>query len=253
MSYPSHLDQFHIDRNTKAFYKSQGYRKLLNSFEDFTKKEEFQEFILGLREKYKIPPNGFLIKGSTWTTPPKEWISEIWSVEHREVQTVIKEFCENQQIPSKDWKFVIEQYLFFNKIFLSQEPNSHNLCYVTDISTKKDSLGQDLTKDLILAYPVGLLISPYASKRDILDYIEHIFTTEIKPLQEKYENEDSFIGKSRQKMTLTKKRANLVWENQDKPLKEIAELIKTVLGTDIDVGAVGKLLSLERKKRKKQV
>ncbi|MEK9159825.1 MAG: hypothetical protein AAB383_03790 [Patescibacteria group bacterium] len=249
MTYPAHLRQFHLDRNTKAFYKSQSFKKMWNSFYDSTKKKAFQTFILQLRGKYKIPQNGFKINGNKWTTPPAEWAYEMWDTEHKEIQNAIKDFCRNQQIPSKDWSFSIEQYLFFNQIFISPEPNSHNVCYITDISTKQDSLGQELNDDLTTAYPVGLLISPYASQRDILAYVKDIYTTEIVPLQEKYKKEGSLIGKSRGKMAITRKRNELIWQNRERPLKEIMEVVKKECGLDADVGSIGKILSLERKAR----
>lgn len=249
MTYPAHLRQFHIDRNTKAFYKSQSFKKMWNSFHDFTKKRAFQEFILNLRGKYRIPQNGFTINGDSWTTPPDEWTYEMWDTEHKEIQSAIRGFCREQQIPSKDWEFTIEQYLFFNQMFISPEPNSHNMCYITDMSTKQDSVGQELNDDLITAYPVGLLISPYASQRDILAYVKSIYRAEIAPLQKKYKTEGSLIGKSRSKMAMTRKRNELIWQNRERPLKEIMEIVKKEFRTDIDVGSIGKILSLERKNR----
>lgn len=249
MSYPSHLDQFHRDRNTKAFYKSQSFKKMWNSFYDSTKKKAFQEFISNLRGKYKIPQTGFTINGDTWSTPPKEWVYEMWDAEHKEIQGAIKEFCKSQQIPSKDWEFTIEQYLFFNQMFISPEPNSHNMCYITDMSTKQDSVGQELNDDLTTAYPVGLLISPYASQRDILAYVKSIYSTEIAPLQKKYKKEGSLIGKSRGKMAIIRKRNELIWKNRELPLKEIMEVVKKECGLDVDIGSIGKILSLERKAR----
>ena len=249
MTYPAHLRQFHIDRNTKAFYKSQSFKKMWNSFYDSTKKKSFQEFILNLREKYKIPQNGFKINGDKWSTPPAEWAYEAWSAEHKEVQRAIKGFCKKQQIPSKDWEFTIEQYLFFNQMFISPEPNSHNLCYITDVSTKQDSVGQELNDDLTTAYPVGLLISPYASQRDILAYVKSIYTAEIAPLQKKYQKQGSLIGKSREKMAIIRKRNELIWKNREHPLKKIMEIVKKECGLDTDVGSIGKILSLERKAR----
>lgn len=249
MTYPAHLRQFHIDRNTKAFYEGQSFEKMRNSFYDFTKKKVFQEFILNLRGKYKIPQNGFQINGNTWSTPPTNWEYEMWETEHRQIQRAIKDFCKDQQIPSKDWEFTIEQYLFFNQMFISPEPNSHNICYITDMATKQDSVGQELNEDLVTAYPVGLLISPYASERDVLNYVEKIFITEIVPIQKKYRKEGSFIGKSRAKNSRVQKRNDLIYKNRNLPVKQIAKLIAQESKEIMDEGAICKILSLERQKR----
>ena len=243
------MKQYHKDRNTEAFYNSQGFSKLWHSFKDFLKTKTFQEFIESLRGTYEIPERGYEILSEPWTIPPKEWKYTRWSSQHRKIKTEIKKFCLDKQLPYKDWDFIIEHYLFFNKVTLSPDPNSHNLCYVTDILTNKDSLGADLTEDLKNAYPVGLLISPYASKRDVIDYINKLYKTEILPFQKKYKKNGAFIGKSRSKIPSIQQRDNFIYDNRDLSYKKIAEKLKKDLNVDVDVGYIGKIISREKKKR----
>lgn len=243
------MKKFHEERNTKAFYESQSFTKLWNSVKDFVKTKPFQDFILELRRQYDIPKDGFKILSESWTIPPPEWKYKKQSPEYIKVRSEIKEICKKFQLPFKDWEFGFENYLFYNLLTISPDPNSHNLCYVTDIHENKDSLGTILTEDMKIAYPVGLLISPYASKRDILDYINKLYKTEIEPFQKKYQKKETFIGKSRSKISRIQNRNNLIYKNKDLPLKDIVKIIQKDFNETLDVGYISKIISREKKKR----
>ena len=243
------MKEFHKERNTKAFYGSQSFNKLWSSIKDFIKTKVFQDFILGLREKYEIPEGGFEIKTKSWTLPPPEWKYKKRSQEDIDVTSQIREICKEFQLPLKDWESSFHNYLFYNLLTLSPDPNSHNLCYVTDILENKDSMGSIMTEDIKISYPIGLLISPYASKRDIMDYITKLYTTEILPFQKKYKKKGTFIGKSRSKISRIQNRDNLIYKNRNLSLKEISQMIKKDFDEDLDVGHIGKIISREKKKR----
>lgn len=99
-------------------------------------------------------------------------------------------------------------------------------------------------------YPVVLRISPYASKRDILDYVKKMYKHSIAPRQEKYRRDDIKLGKIKQKNPEIQKRNHFIYENRDKPRKEIASLVAERFDEYLDVGHISKIISLEKKKRK---
>jgi len=248
------LDQDRKKRNTAVFYKTQAFRKLWNSVQGLILKESFREKIKGLRAKYKIPKNGFPISDKAWTHPPKEWAlyeSDYFKRSHSMVmiRKDIKNLCPDG-FPEKDFVPILEDYLFYNHLLLSPKPNSHNLVYVTDLKTKLDSLGRKLTDNDIATYPAAILISPYAGERDILDFVKKLYKTEIEPIQKKYKNPDSLIGKLKKRNKIKKTRNQFIYENRYLPYKKLAHLVnKNFSGHQVDEGSVGKIISLEKKRR----
>jgi len=249
------LNQYHKDRGTATFYKTQAFHKLWNAVQGLIVKETFQEKIKGLRAKHRIPENGFLISNKVRTHPPKEWVlyesdfsKRLYSM--MTVQKDLEKICPDG-FPKKDFVPIFEDYLFYNHLFLSQEPNSHNLIYVTDLKTRSDSLGHRLTNNDIITYPVAILISPYAGERDILDFVKKLYKIEIEPIQKKYKKPDSLIGKLRKRNKTKRVRNQFIYENRHNPYKAISELVgKNFPEHDVDEGSVGKIISLETKRRK---
>lgn len=245
--YSKILDEFHKERNTAAFYSTQGFKKLWNFAKDLTKKKDFQDMVHVLRKEYDIPEQGFIITTNSWTHPPENW-KYYGGIEQEQIRIKIREFCKEQQLPVKDWRSIFEDYVFYNKLFLFQDPNSHNICYVTDIKTKRDSLGKEISDDIINAYPVALLISPYASERDILDFVKKLYKTEIEPTQKKHRKETA-LGKSRSKNLQKQARNEFIYEHRLLPLKQIASLVHKEFKELLDQGSIGKIISLEIKRR----
>lgn len=245
------LEKYNKDRNTSAFYKTRSFKKIWNFIEDFIKKEKFVKFVLYLRKKYDIPKEGFKITGLVWSAIPNNWKHKKDRKKLKNLEKEIENFFRPYHLASKDWLPIFTEYLFYDKIFISPEANSYNLCYVTDILTKCDSTGQNLNEDIINAYPVALLINPRAGENDITDYVKKVYMSEIKPLQKKYDdNKLSFkIGKSRTKKKGIQKRNDFIYRSRNLPLSQIMRSFKTSREV-IDEGHIGAIKSQEIKKRK---
>lgn len=252
-NYKKILEEYHIKRNTKVFYTTQGFEKIWRGLEDLIKQKSFQNQTKNIRKEYFIPTNGFQVMELSWIHPPKDWKhSTSFTVRLKfigKMRSQLKLICETYGFLPQDWVPIFEQYVFYNKFNLTLEPNSHNLCFVSDMVTKRDSLGRDVTKTEISLYPITLHISPHASKRDVLDYVEKIFTTEITPLQKKYHNGITPIKPTRKRKSVVQIRNDFIYENQDWALKDLRKHIKKEFGQDIDEGNIGKIKSLENKKR----
>jgi len=244
-------DEFHRERNTQAFYQTQGHKKLWNAYKDTIKTEHFQRQIKALRIKYKIPKTGYRITESPWTHPPKDWKHYpdrmYWK---SKIYLELKEVCIKYHFLPQDWEWVFEQYLFYNRTLISWEPNSHNLCFVSDMHTRRDSIGREITESEINTYPVTLHISPHASERDILDYVKKLYTTEIKPLQGIYKDKLSLIGKAKKKQGKKQRRNEFIYQNQDWSTKDLAAQVGKEFGEVLDPGHIKKIISLENAKRK---
>jgi len=112
----------------------------------------------------------------------------------------------------------------------------------------KDTRLYQAQEDLI--YPLAIKFSPYVTKRDLLDYVDKQFDKTIKPLQEKYINPKSKMGKFKSKDSEIAARNEYIYELRDNPRKEIARIIKEVWNEYYDVGTIGKIISIEEKRRK---
>ncbi len=248
----NHVERFYIEKNSIAFLETKGYKKIYNFLIDLIKKDHFSTFLKAIRIKYDIPEGGFKFIGYPCPCVPEEWIYEQNAKKNKETKDEIKSFCKKYRLSTKDWVPVFENYIFYNKISIAISHNAYNLCYAVDILKQKNYQGIVLSEDDINAYPVGLLISPYASERDIIDYISKIYTMEIKPLQDKYKASDlSFvIGKSKTKDDNIKKRKDLIYKNKDLPIKKISKLIGDLGLGVIDHGHIGAIKSQECKSKK---
>lgn len=252
--YQKILEDFHQERNTAAFYKTQGFKKLWRYLVSIVEKDEFQKIILGIRNEFSIPLEAFPIIGKSWNHPPKKWklYSPDW-VERLKIQNQIREklemACNKYGLPPRDFVEILEDYLFYNKLFLTPEPNGHNLCYVIDLKTKRDSLGSELTDKDIENYPVALLINPSTSKRDILDFVEKLFKTAIRPLQEKYKKPNFKIGSVKKTRPDIRARNKFIYENRNLPVKEIRRLLWSDKHLVLKSKDISKILSLEKAKK----
>lgn len=249
-------EEFHKERNTKAFYRTQGFKKPWLALKAILKTDTFQKTIGGLRDKYKVPPGGFRVTENPWTHPPKEWDfyhkDDFWKRMRvlERIRHELEATCLEYGFPPKDFVNVLEHYLFYDRSFITLEPNSHNLIYVTDLATRCDSLGRELTDVDIKTHPVALLLSPYVSERDLLDYIRKIYTTEIRPIQHKYRKPGSEIGRHRTKKLSIQKRNEFILRLRDRRPKEIKKLLWEKLHTTMKSGHISKVLSLEKVRRK---
>lgn len=244
------LDPYHEERKSRLFQKSKGFKIIFNYIRDLVLTEQFQETMLKMRNQHGIPPSGFFLEGNgPWTHPPEEWGRD--RVEIHKIRIKLRQLCADHFLLPRDWYDVFEFFLFYNKIQIALEPNAYNLCFVSDLKTKVDTRGQETTQEDINAFPITLHISPYASKRSILDYIDKFYKTEIAVLQAKHKSPLAEIGKHRTKKELIRKRNNFAYLNRNIPRKQLVSSLNQLFpNASVDEGSVGKIISLERKKRK---
>lgn len=102
------------------------------------------------------------------------------------------------------------------------------------------------------SHPVIIRLSPYASQREVIDYIKKSYAELIEPIQERYRDEEIMLGRVKKKKKSIQDRNDYIYENKDLPRKEIAHLVYEVYGEILDEGHVGKIISLEKQKREKK-
>lgn len=124
-------------------------------------------------------------------------------------------------------------------------------CNIGDFAEDSDFIDNiEMNKAYSHTHPIILRISQYASERDIIDFIKKHYAKQIKPLQNKYKNVSLLIGKVRHKNENKAERNDFIYKNKDLPRREISSLVLKKYGESLDTGHIGKIISLENKKRK---
>lgn len=243
-------------KKVESFAKTQGFSKILNSLEDIVKTEKFQERILNLRQKYGITPTEETALDVPFLSTHNVNFIELnkgkgnkridTSNSTIELTKDLESLCTDFGF-TKSFLHIFETYLFRNQLdirgFNYQE---YGMCIATDEN------GKDVKQDVKEVFPVSIRIRAEASKRDILNYIEKMYTHDIEPIQKKYRNKNGFIGKSKKKNSNVQKRNDFVWQNRHLPLLKIQELVTKEFGTGfvLDTGYISKIINTERKRRK---
>lgn len=97
--------------------------------------------------------------------------------------------------------------------------------------------------------PIVILINPYMSQRDILDFIKKTYKDWIEPIQKDYKNENTPLGRARRKSSFVKKRNEFIFKNKNKPASEIVSLVNSKFGQLLDYTYINKIIRDEESRR----
>lgn len=233
--------------------KSSGHQKLLNYFREIIDTTYFQRYIINARKEYKIPKDGFKVDSDNYSTIPDEWEYKDDEKIRKKISKEIRSLCKKYYLHYLDGTELIEGLLFYNFKDKSFYPDSYNMCLITDLADeRKEPFAEETQKNDDLLYPIAIRISPYASLRDILDYVKRAYKIKIVPMQKSYQVEGVKIGKFKKRKDVIIERNKFIYENRHLPRKEIMSLVNDKFGEQhsVDYGYIGKIISLEDKKRK---
>lgn len=231
-------------KTVEATYSTQGYKKLWNYYLSVVKSDYFQNKILELRKLCGIPKEGGICKIDI----------QIPLKDYKKAKKEIDNLCKKYELHSLDWWELIEEYMFSNLI--PTEPpqlpftNSYNLCLLADLAEERaEPFNKDTTKADDKIYPIAIRISPYASKRDIVDYVNKMFPL-IKRWQKTYTDPKIKIGKVKRKKPAIQERNGFIYENRGLSINETKKLVEEKFGESLDYEYIGKIRSDEMRKRK---
>jgi len=242
------------DKWAKKYAESkdtQGRTKLYNYFVEITKTEPFIKKIKDLRKRYDIPEDGFNTKEMIF--PPEEW-EHRFSGTQKKLKSEIYGMCKEYGLHFLSWSSEIESILFYNDGPHLVTDEGFDVCMFSDLRNEvEEPFGKKIQDDDNLLFPLAVRISLFASQRDIIDFVRKNFFL-IKGQQEYYlkEMKDFRIGRVKTKKEKVQKRNDFIYQNRHLPRRNIMELLTDKYGADntLDVGYIGKIISLERKRRK---
>jgi len=255
----SDLDNYianNYKENIEPYIESKGAQKMWNYFLYITKKDYFVNTIRELKQKYKIPLNGFKKEDDSYSIPLSESVFKYKY--HKELrQDLIDKICIKYGLHQANYADVLLDFIYYNDgLHPLYEMNTCGLFRISDvIEEKKESFSDYFQQSDDISYPIAIRISPYASKRDLIDFIKNkVIWKLILFLQKKYKNKNIKIGKIKSRNKQIQERNEFIYNNRNKPLKEISKLLSEKGGNnkiyDIEIGHIAKIISLEEQKRK---
>jgi hypothetical protein len=215
----------------KKLIKSQGFLKVKNYFLDLIERKDFQDEVKKIRIKYTIPPKGFSKKEKHLYPEPPEYGPKYPKRWDKLIKEPIDQFLwmelfedekkigEKFQLPAGSLN-ILDDYVLYNATS-KVDSDTPSLCMTQDCH----ELGEfkEIDEENEVAFPITIRISPYATERDILDYVRVAYSGEIEPLQKKYADKTSKIGKVRAKKN--RERDNFIYEHRHLKTQEIIEML----------------------------
>jgi len=254
----------------KKVRKSKSFKSIFNYFSHFIRDKSFQEKILAIRIKYKIPPKGFTSnKSQDRYFPPAEWLGwdkdkKLNSKSFNKIRDEVDNLCNYYHLYIPDWSLILESYIFYNKInIFIDDLSSFSSCHLFDVY---GTLNEMFTKkyvrfnnanqftfpymravsEMTSAFPIAILVNPYASENEIKDYLKKTWET-VQQYQKKYRKVDIKVGKIRTKSG--QKIYDFIWENQNLKRAILAEKVNKKFGRNIDAIYIRNVISRESKRR----
>lgn len=226
-------------------------KKTFHYIQYLTEDIRFQKEVEIIRSKYCIPHPGF--KGpeiKNTDTNNFYYIQDREKFDNTSFYKDVRQLCLNYALEHM-WSWVIEDYILHNNIESKVVGDSIIIFDVDSITGSRDNL-EYMLYTVKETHPVILLLNPYLSQRDMIDWIKRCHKTMIKPIQERNMIEGIKIGQIKKKKPGVKERNEFIILNKHLPRKVIMKMVGDKFGANsiIDYAYISKIISIENKKRK---
>ena len=244
--------------------KPQAVQKMVNYLNEFINSDYFQGQIKKIRKDLGIPKDGYPIKPKDERAIKTLDIfylhAGITREKSRNCKIALKEILDKFPVSEINISYGFFVYLLHNTIrpeLFAEGFFLNNLCRIVDMKEVIDDREgvskalEETMQNMTARHPIALYIRPEATQRDIVEYVKKMWGY-IEIYKNKYTNKESRVGKIRRKNKKIKERNELIYQNRHLPKKKIMKLVGDKFGEDavIDYGYIGKIISIEKKKRK---
>ena len=152
------------------------------------------------------------------------------------------------------WIDVIENVIVYSNLNISAEHGSmihveEILSALTGQYTGHIEDDTDILKSMAEQFPIAILLSPYVSERDIIDYVKKMYKVEIEPRLKNYRKRNIKLGVVRKKSERVRRRNEFIWTNRNLPIKKLMSKLSDELNEVLDYTYVQKIIATEAKKR----
>lgn len=228
---------------------TKGYRKLRNYFENVIRKKTFQNAVFEIRREYKIPSHGFIwsYEGKAVFEIPAGW-------EYSDNESVNKKLDLRLQSLGKKfgliggmWEAVLHEYIFWgDSIGIDAFAKAFDMCQLEDDFFKKLP-GQEKRK-LSKMFPIIVRISPYASGKEIIDFIKKN-SKPIKILQDRYLDSQVKLKEVRSRKPKLRAMYDFIYRNRHLPRKNLLSILNSRYKRSLLSHEITGIISLEEERR----
>ena len=250
---------------------TQSAKQTLVFFEEFIRKEEVADFIKLFRKELNLPPEGIIFTDEDKKAMAKPYDAFFYipqrtrlnfkPIDRKKPMRVINTcniFTRQQGVNSLYIATLLRLYVFFNQTidttmrmfnhwddFLKLEHIPSELSWFSDTDHTLLKYAYEHFEGLGKKYPIALYINPEASQRQIQDFIAKNWS-----FIQAYKK-DKKINIYRKKKKQTQERNDFIYKNRHFPRKQIMMMITDKFGAEntIDYGYIGKIISIEKKRR----
>lgn len=264
---------------------TQGEKKILLQFERFIETDFFKEEVARIRKAIKLPIDGIkatpedLANLTHLFRTPDNYPTKKLKGEHpmRLLNIETRKLVDLLPINNIYLSSLVKYYIVFNRLLYAELNDfkeyfrTANVCELEDAQREFEEYAPsedpeefhasfsirgyiEMLEDKLWKYPVVIRIHPDASQRDIVEYIKTHWHL-IKYYQDQYANrtkDASFKHSKTKENKELKKRNDFIYKHRHLSRKEIMSMVNKDFGADLDQGSIGKIISLERKKREKK-
>ena len=158
---------------------------------------------------------------------------------------------------SVGWLTNIRDYVFYNDFFYTKVSPLVEMVDVLGLTDEIAEMDVDLYEEdeadenavvrrvlnnLTNSYPLAIFISPYATGRDIIDFIKKNKTS-IETLQNKHRDSGVRIGKVRKRKANVQERDLFICNNKHLSAKALMSKVNEKFGTQLDYDYVNKIIA----------
>lgn len=235
-----------------------GFKKMESFILDLPRNPSFLPTIKKIRKKFNIPENGHEY--------PKEY-KDFFQITRNlfiseEFMREIRSLSNSYGATASSTQFFESYVLFGNIEAVSEYMHTPSVIEIVDMYStfftekEKDEWKFSITdkiKSLKLkseTNPIGVLIHPYMSQRDVIDAIKKSYKLQIEPIQKKYRKEQIMLGKVRKKSSRVEARNKFIYENRTLPREKLSMAVREEFGDVLDYTYFHKIIKEERRKNK---
>ncbi len=230
------------------------HTKRLKAFWDYVLElDGFSDHIEQVRERYKIPKNGYKANSDDLfaVSPP---IPKKWNGDESLLCNLVNEMQGLAMIhylgPLANWKDALLWLVFYGLVPISDEMG---LCAIEDIGFSRRNRGEKNAHQRAQftdrSHPVAIRISPYASERDIIDFVKYHYKRHVEPIQRQHRTKQSKIMQVRSKSDTRKAIVDYIYENRSKTANKLLSDISEKWGRIYSMERIDKIRHRERKRR----
>jgi hypothetical protein len=262
---------------------TQGEKKILLQFERFVETVFFKKEVARIRKAIKIPVDGIkpspedLIRLTDLFRIPTNFPVKKLDKGHHPMDLLnieTRKIVDMLPVNNIYLTALVKYYILFDKLLYTELTEFReyfrkaNVCEIEDAQGEFEEYAPnddpesffsirayiEMLEEKLWKYPVVIRIHPDASQRDIIEYIKTHWSL-VKYYQDQYVNEEretSFKNSKTKENIRLKERNDFIYQNKDLPRKTIMQMVNKGFGADLDQGSIGKIISLERKKREKK-